>query len=474
MTEQSPQKRAKMDLDGLSRGSGAMDIDAEGGFTPRKAPEVKPGHCPVTGAPSGSLFSFTGKDVSGPMAQRFKEIIYGGKKGALSTTDYAGSRVKTGWNAGRGYDDSEHEAKIRAMFEKEQEKLGSSNTTFPTPGPHLYRIEDIPNKGKGVIAACDLPAGTILAREQAVFKVREEEVGDGFDFDQDTPEYWNKYHPRILKKYEALPPAQREIFRNLSDSHTTYEPYRKRCGLTDEQFNKAFVPMKEPGFEDRSIAGIWETNFFRAVDGAALVAPLTCRLNHSCSSNALSQIRTDGDINDIVVLITRDVTEGEELTFSYTDCRFSVKQDRLLMLENGWHFNCQCEICTLPELGEYESDLNRQKLTQLQGLPTELQKIPKSEFLDKAMPWMDEQERILKEEKLWPHIRQEAFHAHSILIMQVGFKGDGIKKAADLFLKSVRLYLGEYHSITKKAIQWAYAPEMITNLDIRSINDTFK
>jgi hypothetical protein len=60
--------------------------------------------------------------------------------------------------------------------------------------------------------------------------------------------------------------------------------------------------------------------------------------------------------------------EGEELLISYTDTK-KTREERQSYLKQGYNFECECSVCTLPPEESRKSDF---RLTQMAKLRTEL------------------------------------------------------------------------------------------------------
>ena len=101
-------------------------------------------------------------------------------------------------------------------------------------------------------------------------------------------------------------------------------------------------------------AGILRSNSFE--DGGLF--QVRCRINHSCRPNPLALLTADACIpglvarhpEEIVVIATRDIREGEELTNSYFN--FSPGDStafRREVLSKNYGFECQCHVCLANE-----------------------------------------------------------------------------------------------------------------------------
>ena len=83
------------------------------------------------------------------------------------------------------------------------------------------------------------------------------------------------------------------------------------------------------------------TGIFTPYEGVGLF-PLVAALNHSCSPNCtVTYLAT----NQIVVLTTREIAQGEELTISYVDENSPGEARREELLQR-YGFQCSCEVCS--------------------------------------------------------------------------------------------------------------------------------
>lgn len=76
------------------------------------------------------------------------------------------------------------------------------------------------------------------------------------------------------------------------------------------------------------------------------VYALHSKLNHSCRPNV---VVVSGAFYDSTIEVTaaRDIAEGEELCFSYTNPKLSRVQRRRVLLANHF-FHCMCPECVVP------------------------------------------------------------------------------------------------------------------------------
>lgn len=90
----------------------------------------------------------------------------------------------------------------------------------------------------------------------------------------------------------------------------------------------------------------WQANAFGLNDNEQIVASKICKLNHSCSPNAMVDYAVGSD--RLTVRASQYIEPGTEITISYLDPLLPSDQ-RQKMTQFGWSFECKCETCTLPE-----------------------------------------------------------------------------------------------------------------------------
>lgn len=78
------------------------------------------------------------------------------------------------------------------------------------------------------------------------------------------------------------------------------------------------------------------------------------RVNHDCLGNSLHRYMENRNVK--ILVASRDIEEGEEITFSYT--QQADARTRKVMLRINYKFTCRCSVCTNPDL---EAELERMR-----------------------------------------------------------------------------------------------------------------
>ncbi|KAG5919997.1 hypothetical protein E4U61_000335 [Claviceps capensis] len=138
----------------------------------------------------------------------------------------------------------------------------------------LYILQEVPGKGKGLIAIKAIPKGTQILSELPLIKL---------------PVVVGLQHRRssICQQLEALSDDQRHAFLSLSNVHP---------------FNEA----------EEQYLGIFLTNSLPLTDarGTATIALEACRINHDCDNNAITNLNSD--MTQVTVHAIRDIDIDEQ------------------------------------------------------------------------------------------------------------------------------------------------------------------
>jgi SET domain-containing protein len=147
-------------------------------------------------------------------------------------------------------------------------------------GCPMYTLEDVPGKGKGLVARKLIPKGTRILEERPIIKIPNRKKSD---------EWLNA---NIAQQVHSLNEHQRQSFVSL---HNLY-PYQN----TTEMYLGIIRTNGLPVEADGTGGGI----FLEA-----------CRINHACDNN--SQKHWNKRIERHTVHALRDIPKGEEITIYY-------------------------------------------------------------------------------------------------------------------------------------------------------------
>ncbi|KAH8805677.1 hypothetical protein F5884DRAFT_455360 [Xylogone sp. PMI_703] len=202
--------------------------------------------------------------------------------------------------------------------------------------PEYFTIEDIPGKGKGVVAAQDISPGTCICRENPLFTTAS--LTSAATQEKD-----------LAAIVRSLPKESQRAFLSLYNNN----------------------PGKEP------LSNIVRTNAYPLGPGSNIGAifPVIARFNHSCRPN--TQHAWNKILGVETCHVIRAVKKGDELTLSYH--AGGPSSTRRQELKTYFGFDCTCEVCSLPEdkLALSDQRLARaQKLDAAIGDPKRVRLLP--------------------------------------------------------------------------------------------------
>lgn len=191
-----------------------------------------------------------------------------------------------------------------------------------------FYVQQIPNKGKGIVAARPIRRGEYLFSEAPLF---------------------------------TLPPSPTNSMVLGALSKCTREEQCQYFSLANSYRTKLLPAV-----------AIFETNFLLLGRGvlqgksnhqdSAGVFLLGSRFNSSCTPNVC---KTWDELRCMMVFRTlRDVVEGEELCYNYCDV-LATRAQRQTELSEEFGFDCICEACRLEGDAAAESDRRRSSVARL-------------------------------------------------------------------------------------------------------------
>ncbi|KAF2703655.1 SET domain-containing protein [Pleomassaria siparia CBS 279.74] len=185
----------------------------------------------------------------------------------------------------------------------------------------IFEINDIPGKGRGLIARSNISKGTRILCERPLFTVPSME-------------------PSLLElvlaaRLKALPKASQRQFLSLHNRS----------------------PGKYP------FSNIFNTNALPCGSGSVVggVYPTICLINHSCIPN--SHHNWDEDAEHETIYAIRPIRAGEEITITYH--QESISAIRRAFLKESFGFDCSCSGCSRSPSELQESDARRLQIQKL-------------------------------------------------------------------------------------------------------------
>ncbi|KAG7088604.1 hypothetical protein E1B28_012578 [Marasmius oreades] len=185
----------------------------------------------------------------------------------------------------------------------------------------IFSVQDIPGKGKGVIAARDIQQGELIIYEKPLFIV--------------PPKISVSPSSLIHSNLQRVDPRDRPAFFNLSYVN--------------------LPPEVDPEEDEAEVAlAIFQTNAVAAGGGVGIF-PRMARLNHGCSS-AFNVVYTWREREGaLVVHALKGVKKGQELLTTYSTMR-QPRAIRRAYLREHYGFECQCQVCSLSDAESKASD----------------------------------------------------------------------------------------------------------------------
>eukprot|EP00092_Neocalanus_flemingeri_P030652 GFUD01033282.1.p1 GENE.GFUD01033282.1~~GFUD01033282.1.p1 ORF type:complete len:318 (+),score=82.96 GFUD01033282.1:47-1000(+) len=201
---------------------------------------------------------------------------------------------------------------------------------------NIFKVEEIPDKGKGMVASQNIYQGDLILTETPHIDVIFE------DYDQALLE--------IIRQFGDMKHEIKEEFANLFDSEDSLNKKMSRSKIL-RIFLANCVDIKGP-IEEEDHRGVFL---------------MFSRINHSCSSNAViswSKLKP----NEISIRASRNISVDEEITINYIrdEGCFYLKKKRKEILQQMWHFDCRCEVCFLDEEAFHENENIRRQILELE------------------------------------------------------------------------------------------------------------
>lgn len=193
----------------------------------------------------------------------------------------------------------------------------------------MYEIQDVPGKGKGLVATRAIPKGTRILSEKPIITVPEH-----------TTMSSEQLATLISKQVDALSKNHQQEFLALHNIHTFNDVGQKYLGII-------------------------RTNGLPANDGEAGIFLQACRINHACDNNA--QKNWNENIKRHTVHALRDIEKGEEITIYYMGADWD-RETRIRKLQEQFKFICSCGLCSLPPVQSQESDKRLDQIFRLDKL----------------------------------------------------------------------------------------------------------
>ncbi|ETS76754.1 hypothetical protein PFICI_12141 [Pestalotiopsis fici W106-1] len=211
-----------------------------------------------------------------------------------------------------------------AEEEQQEEQRGFLLNLGEDESSPLWRVQEMPGKGKGLIAQRNLEAGDHIMSTTPSVMI-------DYNLFTDLAEADELMALQVAAVEGGLSDAHRGIFMALSTHDDDFADHAERVSkiIHTNSFDitlDGIVPKNDEGVDE---------NFYT-------VFPEISRMNHDCRPNA--EYYFDPATFAQHVHAARPIAAGEEITISYID-PIQTRQDRLDRLDNSWHFPCSCSAC---------------------------------------------------------------------------------------------------------------------------------
>ncbi|KAI8936707.1 hypothetical protein NX059_007099 [Plenodomus lindquistii] len=194
----------------------------------------------------------------------------------------------------------------------------------PIVSSSMYTIQNVPGKGKGLVATDDIPKGTRITSEKPIMTMSHSATS------------MEQLEIRIVQKLNNLSSHQQQDFLSMANIY----PY-----TTAAQRNLGILRTNGlPTGSDLQTAGIFS---------------IACRINHACDHNA--QNFWNDNLNQLTIHAVRDIRKGEEITIEYSNMRRD-RRTRQHELWQNFKFQCTCRLCMLPEVESSLSDAKFERI----------------------------------------------------------------------------------------------------------------
>eukprot|EP00397_Hematodinium_sp_SG-2012_P036722 GEMP01039678.1.p1 GENE.GEMP01039678.1~~GEMP01039678.1.p1 ORF type:complete len:408 (+),score=74.43 GEMP01039678.1:66-1289(+) len=351
--------------------------------------------------------------------------------------------------------------KIRDKMDKQQASTAASTATTAEPASHgdatdgglvatrktdvpcekfiidAFEVVDMPGKGKGVIATRDILYGEIILKEKPVLF------------------FSDHMHERLhLSKKEVVLSCAADvqaIFDNL-DAHQKKEVASLAdCFATTDS-------TKTP-------AGIYFTNCVpRGPSGrlGGVLCPLTSRFNHSCSPNACFQWRSEEECESVCAI--RAMKKGEEICVKYIHV-LAPRDERRAILEEGYHFSCQCDTCGLHESNPERAKISDANRTAIAQIDQEVPRVSISKQFDMALRMVERMVKLVEDEGLMDPVWRARTAGDAFqLSVYSGKPTSVLKKWATLAYTNMVMSHGSRDSTALKYMAFAKKPPTLHEL----------
>ncbi|KAF2648360.1 SET domain-containing protein [Lophiostoma macrostomum CBS 122681] len=198
-----------------------------------------------------------------------------------------------------------------------------------TASQPVCAIEDVPGKGKGLVATEDILKGTRITSEVPIIALAHVASVE-------------QLHDLINQQVGSLNQDQQREFLSL---HNIY-PYTNHT----ERYHGIIRTNALPIGPDLAACSVFSQ---------------ACRVNHACDHNATNF--WNENINRVKIHAIRNIQKGEEITISYLKSHRN-RQARQEELLRNFKFTCACRLCSLPTDQSNSIDVKLDRIHEIDGI----------------------------------------------------------------------------------------------------------
>jgi hypothetical protein len=194
----------------------------------------------------------------------------------------------------------------------------------------MYTLQDLPGKGKGLVANRNIPKGTRILEERPIIRIPEHrEIDEGLN-------------ANIVQQVESLNEHQQQCFCSLYNLYPCENAAEMYLGIVRTNA----LPIEADG-----------------VGGGIFLE--ACRINHACNNNAQKYWNKRTKRHTVHAL--RNISKGEEITIYYPSLK-SSREVRRQKLKAKFGFLCSCLWCSLEPAESQKNDRRLARIDQLDDL----------------------------------------------------------------------------------------------------------
>ncbi|KAI0551613.1 heterokaryon incompatibility protein-domain-containing protein [Xylaria curta] len=225
-------------------------------------------------------------------------------------------------------------SRVTIDYNQDEAEVLSQFAAAISEGAGIYVLQDVPGKGKGLVATEKISKGTRILSEEPIITIAHNEINS------------ERLQISIYQQVAFLSEYQQRAFLSMHNIH----PYEDATGR---------------------YLGIFKTNSLptEAVGDKGGIFLEACRINHACDNNA--QKNWNEKIKRHTVHALRDIDKGEEITITYLS-PLKNRTARQKALQERFGFTCLCRLCSLPPEQSQESDRRLEEIHRLDGVIDQL------------------------------------------------------------------------------------------------------